>query len=64
VLAIIVFSLRQLNAYQRAMLCLYILPTILLHDALGLRIFHIVLAFCLAMTVFQTSATLKELRSP
>ena len=64
VLAMVAFSGRKLDAYQKAMLCLYILMPMLLHDALGLRIFHIVLAFCLAMTFFPTGTTLKERRSP
>ena len=64
VLAMIIFSVQKLDAYQRAALCLYILTPMLLHDALGLRIFHVVLAFCLAMTFFQTGTMLKERRSP
>ncbi|MCE2509635.1 MAG: hypothetical protein J4G10_01440 [Alphaproteobacteria bacterium] len=64
VVALVVYSGRGLGPYQRTMLYLYIFMPMLLHDALGLRIFHIGLAFCLAMALFPAGPAPKERRSP
>ncbi|MGB1548112.1 MAG: O-antigen ligase family protein, partial [Alphaproteobacteria bacterium] len=64
VVALVVLGGRKLLPYQRAMLYLYIFTPMILHDALGLRIFHVVLAFCLATAFFQTGPAPKTHRSP
>jgi len=54
VVALVVMSGRKLSGVWQAMLCLYLLTPMLFHDALGLRVFHVVLAFFLAKALFQT----------
>ncbi|PCJ58374.1 MAG: hypothetical protein COA65_08015 [Rhodospirillaceae bacterium] len=57
VLAFIVLGGKKLNASWKASLCLCILMPMLLHDALGFRAAHVVLAFFLAGTFFSSAPT-------
>lgn len=53
VLAFVGLAGKKLNAAWKGIFCLYIMMPMLLHDALGLRVFHVVLAFFLAGTFFK-----------
>ncbi len=57
VLAIVILGGKKLNVFWKAILCLYIVLPMLIHDALGLRAFHVVLAFFLAGTFFKIAPT-------
>ncbi|MEW5703858.1 MAG: O-antigen ligase family protein [Pseudomonadota bacterium] len=50
-LALVGFAARRFDGYRRAMLGVYILLPMLLHGVLGLRVFHVVLAYGLARTL-------------